>query len=315
MNQNQAVQLQLIELETAQFGRCQTLAIDLIQPAELIQTTTLSTLNLPAIDWQRELILFGRAPIWLYAYLADRCHSAKWLASYDVQLKSAIVIKSSVSTLQVGDRIPIVLNQIPGAALLIGGPPDSGKSILANLLRRAVSQQFNCRTYLHRANWDGEGNWTHETPDRQQVKQLIAGYDIKLHRHPKADRLLPKYFQNHARSTANIRELMDLTIVDVGGVPQLEKLPVIAQCTHYLVISCSFDRVEEWHSFCQPKLQPIAIIHTQLEAECCILQTHPVLEIAIGIQQMLQFQLPTALLQAVSKILPVSSKPNRSSFY
>jgi CRISPR-associated protein Csx3 len=80
----------------------------------------------------------------------------------------------------VGDRIVIKFSQDPGAVILIGGPPNSGKSVLSNLLRLNLPKcQPDVRMYLHRANWDGEGNWAyvigeHDASEREAMELKIV---------------------------------------------------------------------------------------------------------------------------------------------
>ncbi len=54
--------------------------------------------------------------------------------------------------------------------LLIGGPPNAGKSVLFHSLSSALHRQ-NIRHYALRACPDGEGNWTQES-DRTTAGQL-----------------------------------------------------------------------------------------------------------------------------------------------
>jgi CRISPR-associated Csx3 family protein len=77
MTPNKAVQLQVIDLETEEWGNCQTLNINLVKPTELIGPSTLADLELPPeLDLSRAVILFGSGPTWLYAYLMRRCGEA-----------------------------------------------------------------------------------------------------------------------------------------------------------------------------------------------------------------------------------------------
>jgi CRISPR-associated protein Csx3 len=61
-----------------------------------------------------------------------------------------------------------VRNRLP--TLLIGGPPNAGKSVLFHSLSSALHHQ-NIRHYALRACPDGEGNWSQES-DRATVKHL-----------------------------------------------------------------------------------------------------------------------------------------------
>jgi CRISPR-associated protein Csx3 len=301
MTPNKAVQLQVIDLETEEWGNCQTLDINLVKPTELIGPSTLAELELPPeLDLSRAVILFGKAPAWLYTYLVRRCSEAPWIGCYDLRMQAAIVVKSTMEAPRVGDRIAVKFSQDPGTVILIGGPPNSGKSVLSNLLRLTLPKcQPSLRMYLHRANWDGEGNWSYEAEDRVVAEQLKKKNDKDVHRHPEAERLLPQYFTYHARAIENIRNVMDLTLVDLGGRPKDNERPVLQQCSHYIVISNNSEKVNEWHSLCKG-LKPIAVIHSSQQADYQLVKTEPFLQFEIGVQHMLQTQtLPKVLRDAV----------------
>lgn len=67
------------------------------------------------------MILFGKAPIWLYGHLAWRCQHVPWVGCYDIRLKAAVLVNSSVPEQQPGDTVPIIYSNVPGSAILIGG--------------------------------------------------------------------------------------------------------------------------------------------------------------------------------------------------
>jgi CRISPR-associated protein Csx3 len=273
--------IELNRLEIAGYQILEMLAVPRSQP---IQPSELKTLQLPAdLDLHREVILFGAMPNWVYGALIEQCKKASWLGCYAALEGSAIVIHSQLSALQPGDRVSILQNPQPCPAILIGGPPNSGKSVLSkalfNRLRMALS---NSQVYLHRANWDGEGNWTHETKDKNLIQQLIAENERRIHERPDAAQHLQPYFDYHSQATANLRSLVNLVLVDVGGKTQPEKIPLLQQCTHYIIISRAPTLIQPWHDFCQPTLKPIAVIHSVREAKLEVIQVEPWLEIIAG---------------------------------
>ncbi|MGI0485878.1 CRISPR-associated ring nuclease Crn3/Csx3 [Pantanalinema rosaneae CENA516] len=295
---NAQLQLQVTELTTVR-GNCQTIAINIanrVDPdaivslidgkktlSNLMPPQALATLELPdSLNPDQEVILFGSGPPWLYVHLLERCRSASWVGFYDLRTKQVIVTASQRATIPVGTGIPVIFNRTPGLAILIGGPPDSGKSVLSNALRRSLT--YHCpylKLYLHRANWDGESNASYEMPPIL-AKQLATENEIKLDRQENAAQLIHDYFQYHADAIANIRTVMDIVLVDVGGLPQPEKAPVVAQCTHYIVISSKPDRIQEWHDLCAGKLEPVFIIHSKLEPCFTVVSQHPHLEVEAG---------------------------------
>ncbi|MCA1995081.1 MAG: CRISPR-associated protein Csx3 [Coleofasciculus sp. S288] len=297
------VELQVIALR----GRTcdyQALAINLLKPE--ICPKAMCELEMPAeIDWQQGVVLYGQASAWLYGHIVARCQHAPWVGCFDIRSHAAILVKSNVPEWQPGDTIPIIPNRVPGAAILIGGPPESGKSVLSHALRVGVlTKRADVQVYLHRANWDGEGNHTYETSDPKLVARLRKENNFKLHHHPNKDVLIGRYFEYHAKATENIRKVVDLALVDVGGVPEPVKTPVVEKCSHYIVISRYPDRVQEWHDLCGEKLKPLAVIHSVKEERLEVLQTEPFLEIVAGPWQRGEFQpVPDVLLQEVLKLL------------
>ena len=302
---NAELELQLIQLQSEALSH-QTLAVNISNRVDanapvsyvgnkptlsnLIPPRCLSSLSLPeALNLQAGVILFGSAPTWLYTHLLDRLldpdQAAPWIACFDLRSQAAIVVHSQIPERVAGDLIPIRFNQTPGIAILIAGPPNSGKSVLSNALRCSIQRHSpQLRVYLHRANWDGEGNFTYESAP-SHGKRLADESKIKLHCLENADELIANYFDYQAKATQNIRSLMDLVLVDVGGVPDVAKNPVIVQCSDYIVISHSPDQVPAWHHLCGGILKPLAVIHSKLERCANVLQIEPFLELEAGVWQ------------------------------
>lgn len=271
---------------------CQTLDIKLTKPQTLITPSVLECLSLPAeLDFAQSIVLFGQAPIWLYSHLISQCLETSahipWIGTYDARGQQVVIVASATEGIAVGDTFSVFLNREPCSAILIGGPPDSGKSVFSNALRLALRQRFPHKTtYLHRASWDGEGNWAYEAGDSdtgkpELIKRLITLNEFRIHEDPETAKLIPGYFQYHARTVENLRQLTDYLIIDVGGLPQVEKQPLVEKCTHYIVISRLADAVEAWHQLCGHTLSPLAIIHSVLRSQQDIIQTDP-LEMVAG---------------------------------
>lgn len=324
MNRSSQIQLDVTELQTEQFCY-QLLVVTLLKPGNLflpsnpeignqflnhIKPTELAALELPAqLNFNQGIVLFGTAPTWLYAHLINQCRQAPWIATYDIRSHAAIVVKSSVVDPRVGDIISIPNRNAPGIAIAIGGPPDSGKSILSNTLRSTLSRFYpNLKVFLHRANWDGEGNWSYETSDRQMVQTLIKRGEYRIHEIPNAEPLIRSYFEYHAKATENIRQIVDVAIVDLGGKPQPEKLPVVAQCTHYLIISSEPDQVTVWHELFGQHLKPLAVLHTKASPDFQLPISSVFLEQIIDLGELIQTQrIPDEVMGAIDRALP---KPN-----
>ena len=265
-------------------ARCQyqTLSITQTVPWQPILPEQLATLTLPAaLDLSREVVIDGRLPNWVYGRLVDLCSSAPWIGCYNGPAGGIVVIHSQTALPAIGTLISIQQNRSPCPAILIGGPPNSGKSVFSNALRAALAQALPHRkTYLHRASWDGEGNWAYEA-DTPMVKQFIRHNEFRIHEDAETAKLIPDYYRHHAKVVQNLRMLSDCVLVDVGGLPQSEKQPLIEQCTHYIVISRLAEAVDAWHQSCGENLISLAVIHSVLEARQQVIKTVP-LEIVAG---------------------------------
>lgn len=322
---NAHLELQVITLRTEEQD-CQSLAIDIANRADpdapvsyingqptlsnLMPPGQLTTLQLPTeLDSEKEVILFGAGPTWLYVHLLHCCKKEKtpWVGFYDLWTKQAVIVYSQTSDLPVGTGISLVFNRNPAIAILVGGPPDSGKSVFSNALRCSLLQANpKAKVYLHRANWDGESNATHDMPEALR-DWLIRQNERKLNQEKEAEKLIADYFVSHAKTTSNIRDVMEITIVDVGGVAQPEKSPLVEKCTHYIVISSQLEKVQEWHQLCSPTLKPLIVIHSKLEPCFKVLQTEPFLEIEAGPWKKGETKnVPDAVSQAVLNLLQVA---------
>ncbi|MDY7006105.1 MAG: CRISPR-associated protein Csx3 [Cyanobacteriota bacterium] len=276
------LQLDVIKLET-ELGICQTLAITLTEPRELIKTSILPELKskIPQdLDFNQGVILYGMSPIWLYGCLVKCCGNAPWIACYDVRTQKAVVVKSNIQILAVGDTISIIFNRTPGMAILIGGPPDSGKSVFSYALRCSLLEKDkSLKVFIHRANWDGEGNWVLEMSDRDTATKLKEANTRRVHKLGK--KMMNNYFDYHAKAIKNIRDVMDIVLVDVGGMVQDEKKPILEQCTHYIIISRYEEEVGIWHDFCGG-LKPAVVIHSVWEEKLLKLENEDYLEVVAG---------------------------------
>lgn len=106
-------------------------------------------------------------------------------------------------------------------AILIGGPPHSGKSVLTYSLTQALRQQ-GIQHYVIRAAPDGEGDWSNE-----------------------AEPALVRALRHKGDFTADFTEFVCQSIrnrhlpllVDVGGRPTPEQERIFACCTHAILLT------------------------------------------------------------------------------
>lgn len=280
----------------------QVLGIKLTQ--QIVSPEDLGTIELPqGIDTRIGVILDGRGPIWLYGYLIHELHPTAWVACNDPRLGAVVVAthRKGVAVGQVielgqgGDRLH--------PALMVVGPPDSGKSVFSHCLFQTLLT-VNPNVYLQRANWDGEGNYTLELPPGEDPERFKAA---------NKGRLTDNFFPYHSGAILALRRQKDLTIVDVGGMVQPEKQPILEACTHYLIISSKSEEVERWHEFCRDRgnLTPVAVIHSTLEESEVIHQEHPVLKVTCGPWiRGNACSVPELVLAEIQKLLPSASRLN-----
>jgi len=258
----------------------QILSIALTSPGRLMMPEDLGILALPpGIDTRGGVVLSGRAPIWLYAHLVHELHPTAWVACHDPRL-GAVVVSTHSRQVQVGQVIPLGFAQGQprlGAALLVVGPPDSGKSVLSHALFQSLLPDFP-DVFLQRAQWDGEGNWILELPesatadDREAFKLAYKGD------------LTTGFYPYQAQAILQLRRQKPLVIVDVGGKVQPEKQSVLEACSHYLIISSQPDEVEKWHEFCRDRgnLRCVAVVASSLDRIEMIHRRQPFLEMTCG---------------------------------
>lgn len=278
--------LTLTEVQTLSNRRYQRLDVQILSADRKIQPEALQNLELPAeLDYSQGVILNGAGPLWLYSCLIERCRQAAlpWVGAYDQQMGVAVVIASNSPEVNIGDKFRLVPKATLCPAILIGGPPNSGKGGLSDALYRELRMALKGKVVqLYPANWDGEGKWYRETADRLVADNLRQRNKAQLKQLGEAERagVVEQLLSRYATAVAHIREVVDLLLVDVGGKPDQHEL--VEQCTHYIVISKDPDEIQLWHDLCAPQLQPIAVIHSVRSAHLEVLKTDPYLEIVAG---------------------------------
>lgn len=119
-------------------------------------------------------------------------------------------------------------------AIFIGGPPHSGKSVLAYNLSQALRQQGR-RHYLLRACPDGEGDWANQI-DQKKVRTIrIKG------------EWTPRWVQHISDDIA--RRHLPL-LVDVGGRPTPAQEAILGHCTHAILLAPTAGALSEWRDRC-----------------------------------------------------------------
>lgn len=149
-------------------------------------------------------------------------------------------------------------------AILIGGPPHSGKSTLTYRVSQALHQR-GIAHYALRASPDGEGNWSMEAP-----QALVA----ELRMHAKSD-WSAGFAAAMSRDIAG-RHLP--LLVDAGGKPSPETAQIATVCTHALLLAANPDDLAPWRDLLARQGRGIiAELHSVLDGAQQVTATSPVL--------------------------------------
>jgi CRISPR-associated protein Csx3 len=148
-------------------------------------------------------------------------------------------------------------------AILIGGPPNAGKSVLTYNLTQAL-RRLNIPHYVFRANPDGDGDWFLEA-DRETVRQIyVKGYW--------SDELIRHICQDLERRHLPL-------LVDLGGLPTEKEGCVFHTCTHSLLLLRP-DKEEAtltWHHFVSTYgLLPLAEFSSEISGETHLASREPI---------------------------------------
>ena len=148
-------------------------------------------------------------------------------------------------------------------ALLIGGPPHSGKSVLAYSLSQAFRRR-GIDHYLLRACPDGEGDWTNEI-DQSLVRTIrVKG--------PWTQTWVDRICRDIARRHLPL-------LVDVGGNPAPWQEPIFSQCSEAVLVGSSAETIAVWRTYARRYgLTVLAELQTSLTETAALHQTHPIFQ-------------------------------------
>ncbi|WP_322512005.1 CRISPR-associated protein Csx3 [Chloroflexus sp.] len=115
-------------------------------------------------------------------------------------------------------------------AVMIGGPPHSGKSVLVYRLSQ-ILRAAQVAHYVLRACPDGEGDWSQEaSADRVRLLRQKGQFSSA-------------FVEQVCRDIA--RRHLPL-LVDVGGKPTLEQEQILRACTHAVLLAATPEGLAEW---------------------------------------------------------------------
>ena len=156
-------------------------------------------------------------------------------------------------------------------AVLIGGPPHAGKSVLTYSLTRAL-RQYGIEHYVMRACPDGEGHWSQEAP--RQVAEAI--------------RRKGTYSDEFVRRVCtDIAHRQVPFIVDVGGLPQGEQFQIFQCCTDAILLRRRTPAERDWPGIiAQYRLNLFADLISELDGTPTLEARQPVLRgTLVGLQR------------------------------
>jgi CRISPR-associated protein Csx3 len=149
-------------------------------------------------------------------------------------------------------------------AIVIAGPPHSGKSVLSYMLTRSLVQA-QLAHYLLRAVPDGEGNWFEEGL-RSRVREIKMN-----NKRPYSTRFIEQM-------TAIIQNRVVPLLVDIGGKPQANQLDILQACTHSILLYPNESEKDKWLSWLSAyPLTPIAELQSSLKEPEIITEFSPIL--------------------------------------
>ena len=150
-------------------------------------------------------------------------------------------------------------------AILIGGPPHTGKSVLTYSLTQALRKRY-IDHYVIRACPDGEGDWSQES-DHEAVRML---------------RIKGQWQPEFVQSVCNALEHRHFPLlVDVGGQPTEWQMSIMRHCTHALLLLRPDDETSTsfWLRLVEDNnLLPLAHIRSVLNGASTIASLSPVIE-------------------------------------
>lgn len=162
-----------------------------------------------------------------------------------------------------------MVNLLP--AILIGGPPNAGKSVLFYSLTKTLHE----RGVIHhaiRACPDGEGNWY------QEIHGLLDSETIRLIRYRNRKEWTSGFVEGICKDLEGRHLPM---LVDMGGKPQDWQMCILQHCTHSVLLlrPDKPEDAEQWHKQVKDAgLLPIADIRSELQGPSIITGNETILQ-------------------------------------
>ena len=139
--------------------------------------------------------------------------------------------------------------------IVLAGPPRSGKSCLREGLKQAIRAIPGAPyPYVITACPDGEGAWFQETVKQnpELASACKAAYKAKF---------TPEFVERISTSVEKCS--LELTLIDIGGIPSVENKRICSRATHMVILAGDVSKISEWREFAKKlNLIVIAEIHS-----------------------------------------------------
>jgi CRISPR-associated protein Csx3 len=156
-----------------------------------------------------------------------------------------------------------MVNLLP--AILFGGPPHAGKSVLFYSLTKALRER-GVPHHAIRACPDGEGNWSQEA--EQETVRLI--------------RIKGSWTDTFVQGVCKDLERRHLPmLVDMGGRPEEAQICILRNCTHSLLLlrADREDYTQRWlHLVAENGLLPLAQLYSEPAGTPILSASEPIVE-------------------------------------
>ncbi|CAI9084824.1 CRISPR-associated protein Csx3 [Candidatus Methylacidiphilum fumarolicum] len=266
----------------------------------ILEASILKNIELPKVNYAKGVILYGRAPIWIYGFFVHQFHPCRWIAIFDPRMGGIIIEAHHIEAPQLGYVIPIEVIQphvesnqnllqdtvqstaqsktsSPPSTLIIAlvGPPHSGKSVFLMLLQESLKRIlpisfYQEKTYTIRACPDGEGNWFHEAYPYSKTLRFKNQWN-------------QSFVDNICQHIKEISKTKRLLFVDCGGKIDRFNHQILGLCNSALIVSRDDLLAAEWRGATQILgLNLLAQIQSVQENISTVISSSPILTVKLG---------------------------------
>lgn len=213
----------------------------------IISPEDLNSFELPKdIDWSKGIVIYGRAPIWLYSFLVHQCHPSAWVAVYDPRYGAIVIEAHKPEAPPVGHIIEqkrilkfLGVDSTEQKIIAFLGNPHTGKSVFLRLLRQSLKsilppEEFHRNLFVVKACPDGEGDWFSD----------LGESEAKIYRYK--NHFNQEFVERIVEEIDKLRNEKKLLFVDCGGKIDRFNQAILNKCTHCLILGTDEVSIAEW---------------------------------------------------------------------